>query len=77
MTRAQALKAFTAWPAYAAFEEDLKGTITTGKLADFTVLSAAIMTEPEAAILDTKNLMTIIGGRVVYDAKATSAAAAR
>jgi predicted amidohydrolase YtcJ len=77
MTRAQALKAFTAWPAYAAFEEDLKGTISPGKLADFTVLSSDIMTEPEPEILRTKNLMTIIGGQVVYDAKASSATAGR
>ena len=67
MTREQALKAFTLWPAYAAFEEDLKGSITPGKLADFTVLSADIMKIPEPEILKTKNLMTIIGGQVVYD----------
>jgi hypothetical protein len=69
MTREQALKAFTLWPAYAAFEEDLKGSITPGKLADFTVLSADIMQVPEPQILTTKNLMTIIGGQVVYEAK--------
>lgn len=74
MTREEALKAFTLWPAYAAFEEDLKGSITTGKLADFTVLSADILKVPEAEILNTKNLMTIIGGRVVYEAKPASAA---
>ena len=73
MTREQALKAFTAWPAYAAFEEDVKGSITPGKLADFTVLSADIMTIPETEILDTKNLMTIIGGQIVYDALAADA----
>jgi predicted amidohydrolase YtcJ len=67
MTREQALKAFTMWAAYAAFEEDLKGTISAGKLADFTVLSADIMKIPEPEILETKNVMTIIGGQVVYD----------
>jgi predicted amidohydrolase YtcJ len=72
MTREQALKAFTAWPAFAAFEEHDKGTITAGKLADFTVLSADIMTEPEPEILTTKNLMTIIGGQVVFDSKAAT-----
>ena len=70
MTREQALKAFTLWAAYAAFEEDLKGTISAGKLADFTVLSADIMKIPEPEILKTKNVMTIIGGQVVYDAAA-------
>ena len=59
MTREQALKSLTIWPAYAAFEEELKGSITPGKLADFTVLSADIMKEPEPEILNTKNLMTI------------------
>jgi predicted amidohydrolase YtcJ len=67
MTREQALKAFTLWAAYAAFEEDLKGTISAGKLADFTVLSADIMKIPEPEILQTRNVMTIIGGQVVYD----------
>ncbi|HZU22309.1 MAG TPA: amidohydrolase family protein, partial [Terriglobales bacterium] len=66
MTREQALKAFTLWPAYAAFEEKIKGTIEPGKLADFTVLSQDIMKVPEPQILDTENLMTIIGGEVVY-----------
>ena len=69
MTREQALKSLTIWPAYAAFEEDLKGSITAGKLADFTVLSADIMKESEPEILNTKNLMTIIGGQIVYEAK--------
>src|SRR5215471_6481714 len=68
MTREQALKSLTIWPAYAAFEEDVKGSITPGKLADFTVLSADIMKESEPEILNTKNLMTIIGGQIVYDA---------
>lgn len=70
MTREQALKASTLWAAYAAFEEDLKGSISTGKLADFTVLSADIMKIPEPEILQTKNLMTIIGGQVVFEAGA-------
>jgi predicted amidohydrolase YtcJ len=69
MTREEALKSLTIWPAYAAFEEDVKGSITPGKLADFTVLSADIMKEPEPEILNTKNMMTIIGGQIVYQAK--------
>jgi predicted amidohydrolase YtcJ len=69
MTRQQALKSFTLWPAYAAFEEDIKGSIVPGKLADFTVLSADIMKVPEPEILNTRNLMTIIGGEVVWQAK--------
>jgi len=69
MTREQALKGLTLWPAYAAFEEDLKGSISPGKLADFTVLSADAMQLPETEILNTKNLMTIIDGQVVFQAK--------
>jgi predicted amidohydrolase YtcJ len=69
MTREQALKAFTLWPAYAAFEEKIKGSIEPGKLADLTVLSADIMKIPEAEVLQTRNLMTIVGGEVVYEAK--------
>jgi len=76
MTREQALKAFTLWAAYAAFDEDLKGSITPNKLADFTVLSSDIMTVPEAQILSTTNLMTIIGGQIVYRAKPEAAFAA-
>ena len=56
VTREQALKMLTIWPAYAAFEEKEKGTIEAGKLADFTVLSADIMKIPEPEILQTKCL---------------------
>lgn len=70
LTRAQALRAMTAGAAYAAFEEIERGTIATGQRADFTVLSADIMTIPEAEILKTRCLMTIVGGEVVYEAPA-------
>ena len=69
LTREQAIKMFTIWAAYAAFEEDLRGSIEVGKLADFTVLSADIMKIPEAEILKTRCLMTIIGGEIVYENK--------
>ncbi len=69
VSRRDALKMFTLWPAYAAFEEKIKGSIEAGKLADLTVLSADIMEIPEAEILQTHNLMTIIGGEVVYESK--------
>jgi predicted amidohydrolase YtcJ len=65
-TREQALKMFTLWAAIAAFEERLRGSLEVGKLADLTVLSADIMTIPEADILKTKNVMTVIGGEVVF-----------
>ena len=66
VSREQALKMFTIWPAYAAFEERDKGTIEAGKLADFTVLSQDIMKIPKPEILKTRAEMTIIGGEIVY-----------
>ncbi|MGE3465289.1 MAG: amidohydrolase [Pyrinomonadaceae bacterium] len=68
-TREQALKMFTIWPAFAAFEEKIKGSIEVGKLADMTVLSADIMTIPEKDILTTRCLLTVIGGEIVYDGR--------
>ena len=66
VSREQALKMFTIWPAFASFEEKDKGSIESGKLADFTVLSADIMNIPEPEILKTRCEMTIIGGEVVF-----------
>ena len=68
VTREQALKMFTLWPAYAAFEEKLRGSIETGKLADLTILSADIMKIPEAEILKTRCVMTVINGEIVHEA---------
>lgn len=69
VSREQALKMFTLWPAMAAFEEKLKGSIEVGKLADLTVLSADIMKIPEPEILKTECLMTVINGEIVYERK--------
>jgi len=66
VSREQALKMFTLWPAYAAFEEKDKGSIEPGKLADFTVLSQDIMRIPDPEILKTRAAMTVIGGEVVF-----------
>ena len=74
VTREQALKMLTIWPAYAAFEEDVRGSIEVGKLADLTILSADIMKIPEMEILKTHCVMTVIGGEVVYEAAPGSAA---
>ncbi len=67
VTREQALQMFTRWPAYAAFQENEKGAIAPGKLADLTILSDDIMKIPEADILRTSCLMTVIGGEIVFD----------
>ncbi len=65
VTREQALKMFTINAAYAAFEESDRGSIESGKLADFTVLSGDIMKIPEPEILKTRCTMTVIGGEIV------------
>ncbi len=67
VSREQALKMFTLWSAYAAFQEKEKGSIEVGKLADLTVLSNDIMKIPEREILKTRCVMTVIGGEIVYE----------
>jgi predicted amidohydrolase YtcJ len=68
MTRMEALRSYTINGAYAAFEEDRKGSLVPGKLADVTVLSQDILTIPEDSIPATRVVYTIVGGRVVYRA---------
>lgn len=63
MTREQALKSYTLDAAFGAFEEDIKGSIEVGKLADFTVFSQDIMEIPEQEIINTEVVYTIIGGK--------------
>jgi predicted amidohydrolase YtcJ len=66
MTREEALRSYTINGAYAGFEEDIKGSLTVGKLADITVLSKDILTVPDEEILDTEVLYTIVGGKVLF-----------
>jgi hypothetical protein len=66
VTRAEALRMFTAWPAYASFREDEIGRIVEGLRADFTVFSEDIMTIPEADILTVEPVMTVIDGEIVW-----------
>jgi hypothetical protein len=66
MTRAEALKSFTIWPAYGQFEEKIKGSLKAGKLADFVVIDRDYMKCPESEIKDINALMTVVGGEVVY-----------
>jgi predicted amidohydrolase YtcJ len=68
MTRQEALESYTINNAYAAFEEEIKGSLTPGKLADIVVLSKDIMTIPEEEILRTEVVYTILGGRIAYSA---------
>jgi hypothetical protein len=67
MTRNEALKSMTIWPAYAAFQERDMGSIAPGKYADFVILDRDIMTVPADQILGTRVISTWIGGRSVYE----------
>ncbi len=66
MSRKEALRSYTINCAYAAFQEDILGSLTPGKLADITVLSKDIMTVPDDEILNTEVVYTIVGGKVLY-----------
>jgi predicted amidohydrolase YtcJ len=69
MTRDEALRSMTIWPAYAAFQEDVLGSLTPGKHADFVILDQDVMQVPAELILDTNVLATYVGGRRVYERK--------
>ena len=73
MTREEALESMTIWPAYAAFQEDVLGSLTPGKYADFVVLDQDIMRVAPESVLATKVLATYVGGKAVYRAKGTAA----
>ncbi len=65
-SRERALYSYTMGNAIAAFEEDIKGSITPGKLADLTVLSQNLLTVPDDELMDTEVVMTILGGEIRY-----------
>ena len=67
MTREQALRSYTLNNAWAAFEEDVKGSLTKGKYADITVLTKDILTIPDDEIRSTEIAYTIIGGEVKFE----------
>ena len=69
MTRDEALRSMTIWPAYAAFQENELGSLTPGKYADFVVLDRDIMTVPASEILSTRVISTYLGGKLIYEAK--------
>jgi predicted amidohydrolase YtcJ len=66
MSRMEALKSYTLDAAFGAFEEDVKGSLKPGKLADITVLSKDIMTVPDEEIPSARVVHTIVGGRILY-----------
>jgi predicted amidohydrolase YtcJ len=67
LTREEALRSYTTDPAFAAFQEVRMGTLAPGKLADLAVLSRDIMTIPAEDILRTEALLTMVGGRIVFE----------
>ncbi len=69
INREQAVKAYTFYSAYAEFAEQEKGSLTKGKLADLTVLSQDIFTAPVPELPKTQSVLTIVGGKIVHDAK--------
>lgn len=66
MTREEALRSWTLSGAYAAFEEKTKGSIATGKVADFVMVSEDLMKAAPSEILRARVLMTVVGGEIVY-----------
>ena len=73
MTRKEALRSMTIWPAFAAFQENELGSITAGKYADFTIVDRDIMTVPAEQILGARVVATYVGGSAVYQAASTAA----
>jgi len=73
LTVMDALKSFTLWSAYANFDEESKGTLEPGKLADMVVLSEDILATDPRQLLTAKVLMTILRGEIVYENKSPAA----
>ena len=69
MSRMEALRSYTINGAYAAFEENIKGSIKSGKLADITVLSNDLISCTDDEILNTKVVYTIVGGKILYSSE--------
>jgi predicted amidohydrolase YtcJ len=68
LSRADALRCATTNGAYLTFDEDRKGSLETGKLADLAVLSADPLTVEEGSLANIRSLMTMVGGRMVHEA---------
>jgi predicted amidohydrolase YtcJ len=66
MTRAEAIYSYTMANAIAAFEEQIKGSVSPGKLADLVILSKNLMTCTDAELLETKVLSTLVNGKVAF-----------
>jgi predicted amidohydrolase YtcJ len=69
LTMAEAIRFYTYGSAYASFEENLKGTLEPGKLADIVILSKDLFAIRPEEILTTKVVVKILGGKIIYTAK--------
>ncbi|MBK8944519.1 MAG: amidohydrolase [Ignavibacteriae bacterium] len=69
MSRLEALKSYTINGAFAAFEENIKGSLEIGKLADITILSQDLLNISDDEILNTEIIYTIVGGKILYERK--------
>ena len=67
VTREDALKMLTIWPAQSAFQEKIRGTIEVGKQADLSIFDTNFMTVEPAQILKARTVMTIVGGKIVHE----------
>ena len=67
LSRADALRCATVGGAYLTFDENKKGSLEVGKLADVAVVSADPLVTEESSIPDTHSLMTMVGGRIVHE----------
>ena len=66
VTREEALKMFTIWAAYSAFQENVLGSLEVGKLADISVFDKDLMTIPEEEIMSSNAVLTIVHGEIVH-----------
>ncbi|MEK9544324.1 MAG: amidohydrolase family protein, partial [Luminiphilus sp.] len=66
VSRDDALRMLTLWPAYGAFQEQERGSISVGKYADLTVFDTDFMTAEPSAILEAKTVMTLVGGNITF-----------
>ena len=66
VSREDALRMFTLWPAYSTFQEDRRGSISVGKQADLSIFDTDFLRAEPAAILNAKTVMTVVNGRIAY-----------
>ena len=66
VSREDALRMFTLWPAYSTFQEERRGSISVGKQADLSIFDTDFLRAKPAAILTAKTVMTVVNGRIAY-----------